>query len=101
MGIETAVFLNPFLSIAWKMTQPSSPRTKMLARYMGQTEYYDKVSDCPPVTLYHGKVYQIEVQKKKSMFNNGWTIVRVYNYDGTFLTWVPYSVDYRKFWHQV
>ena len=100
MGIGAAAFFNPFLSIAWKMMNPTCRRTKMFARYMGQTEYYDKVDDCPPVTLYHGKIYEIEVQDR-STFNNGWTIVRIYDYDGKFLTWVPYSVDYRKFWHQV
>ena len=78
----------------------SSRHTKMFARYLGRTEYYDKVTDCPPVTLYHGRIYQISVQPP-SMLNNGWTIVRIYDHRGRYLTWVPYSVDYRRFWDQV
>ena len=72
----------------------------MYARYLGKTEYYDKVSNCPPVTLVHGHVYQISVQLHSYM-HNGWTIVRIYDDDGRYLTWVPYAVDYRRYWGQV
>ena len=78
----------------------SHRHTKMLARYLGKTEYYDKVTDCPPITLYHGRIYQISVQPPSTL-NNGWTIVRIYDHKGRYLTWIPYSVDYRRFWDQV
>lgn len=73
------------------------PRRKMLARYLGETEYYDKVTDCPPVTIVHGRVYQILVNEP-SIFNNGQTIVRIYDTNGVYLTWVPYSVSWRRYW---
>lgn len=75
-------------------------RTKIYARYLGKTEYYDKVNNCPPVTLIQGRVYQISVQLHSYM-HNGWTIVRVYDDDGRYLTWVSYAVDYRRYWGQV
>lgn len=69
---------------------------KMVARYVGKTEYYDKVSNCPPVTLVNGKLYQISVKPRD--FANGWDIVRIYDTHGNYLTWVPYSVSYQRFW---
>lgn len=89
--------LNPFATVR-RMTEANilSPQ-KMLARYLGETEYYDKVTDCPPVTLVHGLVYQIAVSGP-NIFNNGWTTVRVYDMHGKYLTWIPYSVSWKRYW---
>lgn len=103
MDIGAVAAINPFAAVGLMFGEGLanlSGRTKMYARYLGKTEYYDKVTDCPPITLYHGRIYQISVQPP-SMLNNGWTIVRIYDHRGRFLTWVPYSVDYRRFWGQV
>lgn len=69
---------------------------KMVARYVGKTEYYDKVSNCPPVTLVNGQLYQISVKPRD--FASGWDIVRIYDTRGNYLTWVPYSVSYKLYW---
>lgn len=73
-----------------------NPDPKVSARFKGTTEYYDKVTNCPPVTLVHGRVYQISVRERG--FFGGYTIVRVYDIHGRYLTWVPYSVSYQRFW---
>lgn len=103
MDIGTVVAINPFAAIGAMFGEGLASRfdrTKMYARYLGETEYYNKVNDCPPVTLVHGRVYQISVQMH-SFTHNGWTIVRIYDDDGRYLTWVPYAVDYRRYWGQV
>lgn len=89
--------LNPFAAVGMMMGANILSRQKMLARYLGETEYYDKVTDCPPVTLVHGRVYQIAVSGP-NIFNNGWTTVRVYDTNGKYLTWVPYSVSWKRYW---
>lgn len=73
-----------------------NPDPKVIARFKGQTEYYDKVTNCPPVTLVHGRLYKISVREPG--FSGGYTIVRVYDTYGHYLTWIPYSVSYRRFW---
>ena len=103
MDIGTVAAINPFAAVGLMLGERLanlSIRTKMYARYLGETEYYDKVSNCPPVTLVHGRVYQINVQPHSYM-NDGWTIVRIYDEDGRYLTWIPYAVDYRRYWGQV
>ena len=103
MDVGSVLSINPLAAvglISGERLASLFGRTKMYARYLGKTEYYDKVSNCPPVTLVHGRVYQISVQLHSSM-HNGWTIVRIYDYDGRYLTWVPYAVDYRRYWGQV
>lgn len=57
----------------------ASKTGKIQARFLGDTEYYDKVSDCPPITLVHNRIYTIEVQQG-SAFARGWTVVRVYDF---------------------
>lgn len=103
MDMGTVAVINPFavtgLMFGKRLVSPFG-RTKMYARYLGKTEYYDKVSNCPPVTLVYGRVHQISVQLHSYM-HNGWTIVRIYDDDGRYLTWVPYAVDYRRYWGQV
>lgn len=89
--------LNPFATVRKMMEANILSPQKMLARYLGETEYYDKVTDCPPVTLVHGRVYQITVSGP-NIFNNGWTTVRVYDTNGKYLTWVPYSVSWERYW---
>lgn len=89
--------LNPFATVRRMMETNILSHQKMLARYLGETEYYDKVTDCPPVTLVHGLVYQIAVSGP-NIFNNGWTTVRVYDTNGKYLTWVPYSVSWKRYW---
>ena len=103
MDMGTVAAVNPFAAVGLMLGEDLanlSGRTKMYARYLGKTEYYNKVSNCPPVTLVHGRVYQISVQLRSYM-HNGWTIVRIYDDDGRYLTWVPYAVDYRRYWGQV
>lgn len=103
MDMGTVTAINPFAAVGLISGEGLASlfgRTKMYARYLGKTEYYDKVSNCPPVTLVHGHVYQISVQLHSYM-HNGWTIVRIYDNDGRYLTWVPYAVDYRRYWGQV
>lgn len=103
MDIGAVAAINPFAATGMMLGENFANffgRTKMYARYLGKTEYYDKVSNCPPVTLVHGRVYQISVQLHSYM-HNGWTIVRIYDDDGRYLTWVPYAVDYRRYWGQV
>ena len=103
MDMETVAAVNPFAAVGLMLGEGLanlSGCTKMYACYLGKTEYYDKVSNCPPVTLVHGHVYQISVQLHSYM-HNGWTIVRIYDDDGRYLTWVPYAVDYRRYWGQV
>ena len=103
MDVGTVLSINPLAAvglISGKELASLFGRTKMHARYLGKTEYYDKVSNCPPVTLIHGRIYQISVQLHSYM-HNGWTIVRIYDDDGRYLTWVPYAVDYRRYWGQV
>ena len=103
MDMGTIAAINPFAAVGLMLGErlaSLSVRTKMYARYLGETEYYDKVSNCPPVTLVHGRVYQINVQPHSYM-SDGWTIVRIYDDDGRYLTWVPYAVDYRRYWGQV
>lgn len=101
MDMGTVAAVNPFAAIGRMLADGFNSlfgRTKMYARYLGKTEYYDKVNNCPPVTLVRGRVYQISVQLH-SYIHNGWTIVRVYDDDdGRYLTWVPYAVDYRRYW---
>lgn len=77
-----------------------SAGSKVQARFLGDTEYYDKASDCPPITLVHNLIYTIEVQQG-NLFARGWTIVRVYDFRGRFLTWIPYSVSPYRFWEVV
>ena len=103
MDMGAVAAINPFAFVGLMLGEGLanlSGRTKMYARYLGETEYYDKVTDCPPVTLVHGRVYQIVVSGP-SIFNNGWTIVRVYDTNGKYLTWVPYSVSWKRYWGQV
>lgn len=103
MDMGAVAAINPFAAVglmSGKGLASLFGRTKMYARYLGKTEYYDKVNNCPPVTLVRGRVYQISVQLHSYM-HNGWTIVRIYDYDGRYLTWVPYAVDYRRYWGQV
>ena len=103
MDVGSVLSINPLAAVGLiygKELASLFGRTKMYARYLGKTEYYDKVSNCPPVTLVHGRVYQISVQLHSYM-HNGWTIVRIYDNDGRYLTWVPYAVDYRRYWGQV
>lgn len=103
MDTGTVAAINPFAAAGLMLGEHLASlfgRTKMYARYLGETEYYNKVSDCPPVILVHGRVYQISVQMH-SYLHNGWTIVRIYDDDGRYLTWVPYAVDYRRYWGQV
>lgn len=103
MDMGTVAAINPFAAVGLMSGEGLASlfgRTKMYARYLGKTEYYNKVSNCPPVTLVHGRVYQITVQLHSYM-HNGWTIVRIYDNDGRYLTWVPYAVDYRRYWGQV
>ena len=100
MDMGTVAAINPFAAVGMMLGEGLanlSGRTKMRARYLGKTEYYDKVSNCPPVTLVHGHVYQISVQLHSYM-HNGWDIVRIYDTHGNYLTWVPYSVSYQRFW---
>lgn len=100
MDMGTVAAVNPFAAIGRMLDEGLNSlfgRTKMYARYLGKTEYYDKIKNCPPVTLVHGRVYQISVQLHSYM-HNGWTIVRVYDDDGRYLTWVPYAIDYRRYW---
>lgn len=103
MDVGSVAAINPFAAIGLMSGKGFTNlfgRKKMYARYLGKTEYYDKVSNCPPVTFVHGHVYQISVQRHSYM-HNGWTIVRIYDNDGRYLTWVPYAVDYRRYWGQV
>ena len=103
MDMGTVAAVNPFATVGLMLGDGLanlSGRTKMYARYLGKTEYYNKVSNCPPVTLVHSRVYQISVQLHSYM-HNGWTIVRIYDDNGRYLTWVPYAVDYRRYWGQV
>lgn len=69
------------------------------AVYTGRTEEYH-LSGKPSIYLENGKVYKISIQMHSYM-HNGWTIVRIYDDDGRYLTWVPYAVDYRRYWSQV
>ena len=103
MDTGAVAAINPFAAVGpmfGKGLANLFGRTKMYARYLGKTEYYNKVSNCPPVTLVNGRVYQISVQLHSYM-HNGWTIVRIYDDDGHCLTWIPYAVDYRRYWGQV
>lgn len=103
MDVGTVAAINPFAATGRMLGEGLASlfgRTKMYARYLGKTEYYDKVSNCPPVTLVHGRIYQISVQPH-FYTHKGWTIVRIYDDDGRYLTWVPYAVDYRRYWGQV
>lgn len=69
---------------------------KFPAQYLGRTELYNKVSNCPPVMLVHGLIYQISVSHKPDY--HGWIIVRVYDADGKYLTWIPYSAPWTHYW---
>lgn len=104
MNTGTVAEIHPFAAIGLVIDKGLTSffgRKKMYARYLGKTEYYDKVSNRPPVTLVHGRVYQISVQLHSYIRHNGWTIVRIYDDDGRYLTWIPYAVDYRRYWGQV
>ena len=70
-------------------------RRKFPAQYIGQTEDYQTI-DCPPVTIWRGKTYLIEVDEHSTF--GAWDIVRVYDTNGRYLMWVPYSVSWRHFW---
>lgn len=104
MDMGTVAVINPFaatgLMLGGGLASVFFGRTKMYARYLGKTEYYDKVSNYPPMLLVHNHVYKISVQLHSYM-HNGWTIVRVYDDDGNCLTWIPYAIDYRRYWGQV
>lgn len=68
---------------------------KFLAQYVGQTEDYHAIN-CPPVTIWRGKTYLIEIDEHNAL--GAWDIVRIYDTNGRYLTWVPYSVSWRHFW---
>ena len=72
---------------------------KFSAEYLGRTELYNKVTNCPPVMLVHGLIYQISVSNKPDY--HGWIIVRVYDADGKYLTWIPYSAPWTHYWAPV
>ena len=104
MGMGTVTTINPFVALGLMFDKGLASffgRKKIYARYLGKTEYYDKANNCPPITFVHGRVYQISVQLHSYILHNGWTIVRIYDDNGHYLTWVPYAVDYRLYWGQV
>lgn len=103
MDYGTAVAINPFVAMMMPFVHHSEETPngeKMWARYLGRSEYYDKVGDCPPVMLWRGNTYQITIDKTK-LNSRGWTIVRIYDRKGRYLTWVPYSGDWRAYWQEL
>lgn len=59
------------------------------AIYHGETEFYDKVSDCPPKWIFTNGVYLIQIDKTSK--NNWAYIVYIKDaYDRT-VTWIPYG----------
>lgn len=59
------------------------------AIYYGETEFYDKVSDCPPKWIFTNGVYSVQIDKTHK---NNWAYVVYIKdiYDRT-LTWIPYG----------
>ena len=103
MDYGTAVAINPFAAMMMPFVYHSKETPngeKMWARYLGRSEYYDKVGDCPSVMLWQGRAYQITIDKTK-LASRRWTIVRIYDQKGRYLTWVPYSRDWRTFWQEL
>ena len=50
MNMGTAAAINPFVATGLMLGENLASlfgRTKMYARYLGKTKYYDKVSNCP------------------------------------------------------
>ena len=79
---------NPILDILFK----TDDKTRMrCARYLGQTEFYNKVTDCPPIMLTHNRIYKI-LMRPRGMFG-AFDIVRIYDGYGRYLTWIPYSIN--------
>lgn len=89
--------LDPILNTLFKVDDKTRMRC---AKYLGQTEFYDKVMDCPPIMLMHNRIYKILV-RPRGMFG-AFDIVRIYDTYGRYLTWIPYSIDpIGSFWEYV
>lgn len=92
------MFINNILTTLLFSEAPKPHRCPILtsAKYKGEDEYYNKVSNCPPVWLRHGNTYKLSFDGYDPIAN--WDVIRVYDNDGRYLTWIPYRVSWSKFW---
>lgn len=69
----------------------------MKAVYIGQDEYYDKVSGYRSVFFKYGNVYNIEVREMRP-FERYKYKVYVTDDAGWVQSWIPYNTDWRLYW---